>query len=192
MKKIRFVLVALMVLFVTSSFAQVVKTDSINIKVGFHCANGKALLEKELGKIDGVSYAFANVDTKVVTIKYDAAKQNKEKLVAAIEKIGYTTEFTKEGTQINKACSHDKETRAIIKIKVNFHCANGKALLDKELAKVEGVFSAVADVATKIVTIEYNTNSLNQEKLVAAIEKIGYTTEFSKKDTEIKKACTHD
>lgn len=192
MKKIKFFLVAMMVLFVTGSFAQVAKTDSINIKVGFHCANGKALLEKELGKIDGVSYAFANVDTKVVTIKYDAAKQNKEKLVAAIEKIGYTTEFTKEGTQINKACSHDKEAKAIIKIKVNFHCANGKALLDKELMKVDGVFSAVADVETKIVTIEYDTNKLDKEKLVAAIEKIGYTTEFSKEDTEIKKACTHD
>jgi periplasmic mercuric ion binding protein len=109
MKKITFILVALMVLFVTGSFAQVAKTDSINIKVGFHCANGKALLEKELGKVDGVSYAFANVETKVVTIKYDAAKLNKEKLVGAIEKIGYTTEFSKEDTEIKKACTHDKK-----------------------------------------------------------------------------------
>lgn len=109
MKKIKFILVALTVVFVTGLSAQTVKTDSINIKVGFHCPNGKALLEKELVKVDGVSYAFANVATKVVTIKYDAAKQSKEKLVAAIEKIGYTTEFSKEGTEIKKACSHNNE-----------------------------------------------------------------------------------
>ncbi len=192
MKKIKFILVALIVLFISNSFAQVVKIDSINIKVGFHCPNGKALLEKELIKEDGVTYAFANVDTKVVTIKYDVAKQNQEKLVAAIEKIGYTTEFSKEGTKIHKACSHDKEEKATIKIKVNFHCANGKALLDKELVKVDGVFSAVADVQTKIVTIEYDAHKIDKDKLVAAIEKIGYTTEFSKEGTQIKKACTHD
>ena len=29
------------------------------------------------------------------------------KLVAAIEKIGYTTEFTEKGKEINKACSHN-------------------------------------------------------------------------------------
>ena len=93
-------------MFITGSYAQTGKVEEIKIKVTFHCANGKALLEKELIKEDGVSSATADVETKIVTIKYDTEKQNKEKLVAAIEKIGYVTEFSKEGAEINKACSH--------------------------------------------------------------------------------------
>jgi len=108
MKKIKFILLSLMVLFITSINAQTSKTEEIKIKVTFHCANGKALLEKELIKEEGVSSAVADLETKVVTITYDSEKQNKEKLIAAIEKIGYVTEFTKEGTEIKKACSHDQ------------------------------------------------------------------------------------
>lgn len=108
MKKIKFVLLALTVFCFSSVFSQVSKSDTIHIKVGFHCPNGKALIEKEMKKIDGVSYVFANVETKIVDIIYDSAKQNKEKLVTAIETIGYTTEFSKEGSIIKKACTHDK------------------------------------------------------------------------------------
>lgn len=90
---------------VNFSFAQT--TSKIDIKTQFHCANGKALIEKELKKVDGIVDAFANIETKVVTVKYNTEKQNKESLVKEIEKIGYKTEFTKEGTEIKKACSHD-------------------------------------------------------------------------------------
>lgn len=90
------------------------------------------------------------------------------------------------------ATSQEKIDNAEIKITTHFHCGNGKALIEKELAKVKGVSEAVADIETKVVTIKYDTSLLNKEKLVAAIEKIGYTTEFSAKDVKINKACSHD
>lgn len=108
MKKIRIIFVALLAMFITGTFGQTVKTEEIKIKVTFHCPNGKALLEKELIKEDGVTSAVADLETKVVTIVVDSEKQTKEKLVAAIEKIGYLTEFSKEGTEIKKACTHDE------------------------------------------------------------------------------------
>jgi len=106
MKNIRFILLALVVVFFAGPNVQAGKTEEIKIKVTFHCVNGKALIEKELLKEDGVSSVVADLETKVVTIQYDSEKQTREKLVTAIEKIGYATEFTKEGTEINKACSH--------------------------------------------------------------------------------------
>jgi len=105
-------LLIVLFVFAGSFFTNSVKAQTsseIKIKTFFHCVNGKALLEKELAKVDGVSSAVADVETKIVTINYDPAKQSKESLVAAIEKIGYKTEFTSEGTQINKACSHGTE-----------------------------------------------------------------------------------
>jgi len=87
-------------------FAQ--EKSEIKIKTFFHCANGKALIEKELVKVDGVMDVVADVETKIVTIHYDAAKQNKESLVKAIEKTGYLTEFSAKDAKIDKACSHDQ------------------------------------------------------------------------------------
>jgi len=106
MKEVRFIIVTILLMTVSGIFAQTAKSEEIKIKVTFHCANGKALLEKELMKETGVTSVVADLETKVVTIAYESGKQNKEKLVAAIEKIGYTTEFTKEGTEIKKACTH--------------------------------------------------------------------------------------
>lgn len=83
------------------------------------------------------------------------------------------------------------QEKSELKIKTFFHCANGKALIEKELKKVDGVFNVSADIETKIVTIQYNGSKQNKESLVKAIENIGYLTEFSSKETKIKKACSH-
>lgn len=87
------------------------------------------------------------------------------------------------------------QTKQVIKeekIKTGFHCVNGKALIEKELMKTDGVTSVVADVDTKIVTIQYVEGKTDRKALVKAIETIGYTTEDTKSDATIKKACTHD
>jgi copper chaperone CopZ len=78
------------------------------------------------------------------------------------------------------------------KIKVFFHCVNGKALIESELVKEAGVHQVLADLETKVVTISYNPAVTDQQKLVAAIEKIGYKTEFTPEDKTINKACTHE
>jgi copper chaperone CopZ len=78
------------------------------------------------------------------------------------------------------------------KVKVFFHCANGKALLDNRLSALKGVESAVADLETKIVSIQHNPEIISHEKLIEIIEQIGYYTEFSDQSKPINKACNHD
>lgn len=79
----------------------------------------------------------------------------------------------------------------VFKVKVGFHCANGKKLLEAKLSEVNGVTKAVADVETKIVTIEHNSEIVTTQALVEAIEKIGYLTEYSDPNKPINKACSH-
>lgn len=88
-------------------FAQ--QQAEFKVKTFFHCANGKALIERELSKIEGIYSVTADLETKVVSITFDEKKQNKESLIAAIEKIGYYTEFSDKSKKINKACSHDHD-----------------------------------------------------------------------------------
>lgn len=83
-----------------------------NLKVNFKDSKGKALIEKELKKEAGVSKVFVNADTKLVTVNFDGNTTNREKINSAIEKIGFTTEFSIIDKKTNKSCVKDTEKKA--------------------------------------------------------------------------------
>lgn len=94
-----------------NSFA-LAKEKVISIKTEFHCNGGKSKIESEIAKLEGVNSVVADLETKIVTIKYDPAKQDKKKLVAAIEQTGHKTEFTKKSKEVKSDCSskgHDEK-----------------------------------------------------------------------------------
>ncbi len=96
---------AMIMLFAGSAFAQkeVIKTQ--NIKVGIDCPMGKATIEKELVKTAGVKTVVVSMETKIATISYVEGKVTKDQLVSSIEKLGYTTEFSKASTPAKGGCS---------------------------------------------------------------------------------------
>lgn len=75
--------------------------------------------------------------------------------------------------------------------KVEFHCANGKQLLETKLAEVPGITSFVVNLETKVIDFKFDPEVISVKGIIAEIEKIGYYTEFSDKNKEIKKACSH-
>lgn len=68
--------------------------------------------------------------------------------------------------------NNDRQT---VKIQTNLDCQACKQKIEKYMAFEKGVVSVEADVATKVVTIGYKTKKTTEDKLVAAIEKLGYT-----------------
>jgi len=79
--------------------------SELSIKVDTLCEQGKAKIEDELSKENGVIAVKAHLRKKFVTINYDSTKVNKDKLITDLENLGFKTEFTKPGTIINKFCS---------------------------------------------------------------------------------------
>jgi len=96
-------------------------------------------------------------------------------------------------TETAPAGSKDTQTDlAVYSIKVMFHCANGKALLESELPKKRGVVSAVAHLETKIVDVTYNTKLTAPDNIKDYIHQIGYLVEGDPADTKLNnKACSH-
>lgn len=90
---------------------------------------------------------------------------------------------------INTGCKSQTNTSKEITIKLDFFCEHGKTIIEDAITKEEGVISANADVKAQAVTIKYDTTKENKDKLVAALEKIGFKTEFSKADTKVTKPC---
>lgn len=89
MKRIKFFLVAAFALFSAAAFAQD-KSDSI--KVYGKCAMCKARIEKVASKLDGVNKADWNVDTKMLTVIYDAQKVKAVDIEKGVAAAGHDTE----------------------------------------------------------------------------------------------------
>ena len=63
-------------------------TKSISIK-GMHCASCVRLIEKAVGKIEGVNSCVVNLVTEKATVKYDSQKVNDQTISAAVSSVGY-------------------------------------------------------------------------------------------------------
>jgi copper chaperone CopZ len=84
------------------------KTATLKMKVEVHCSDCKEKVTTGLKKVDGVKTVDVDVPTKMVTITYDPAKTDKDKLVKAVENIGYRTEFTPKDAKIKSGCGMDE------------------------------------------------------------------------------------
>jgi len=97
--------------------------------------------------------------------------------------------------QVNTVPANTSEPQtelAVYNVKVMFHCANGKALLESELIKKNGVVSAIAHLDTKIVDVTYNKSQTKPETINEYIHQIGYLVEGDPADTKLNnKACSH-
>jgi len=73
--------------------AEVKKTYDIK---GMHCASCVRLIEKSVGKIDGVTSCNVNLATNKATVEYDSAKVDNEKLESAVASVGYKASINEE------------------------------------------------------------------------------------------------
>jgi len=88
---------------------------------------------------------------------------------------------------VPKATAKDNTFKA----KVDFHCGGGKTRIENHFKDMKGIKSVNADLATKVVTIEHNSELISTEKLVLEIEKAGHRTEFTPKDRKVVSKCSH-
>ena len=71
------------------------KTETVTFDTSISCDNCKAKLEKHIPFEKGVKNMKVNVEKKTVEVTFDPAKTDKNKIDAAIEKLGYKSEEAK-------------------------------------------------------------------------------------------------
>lgn len=77
---------------------------TVSYSVNMHCESCKNTIGKMLAYEKGVKSFDINLDLKKVTVKYDPAKTDADKLGKAIEKLGYkVTPYTSSGTNCPQA-----------------------------------------------------------------------------------------
>jgi periplasmic mercuric ion binding protein len=98
----------ILVMGMMQTYAGTTKSETLKMKVEFTCASCQAKIQTGLGKTAGVEKAVADLSTKVVTITYDPSVTNKDKLVKAVEGLGYKTEFSSASAKPAHDCTDEK------------------------------------------------------------------------------------
>lgn len=100
MKTLKIIIVAILAIVLTSNvYSQSTTTKTESIKVSGNCDMCKARIEKA-AKIDGVSKAEWNKDTKMLAVTYDPAKTNTDAIGKKVAAAGHDTEKTKAETKV--------------------------------------------------------------------------------------------
>lgn len=95
MKTVKIILVALLaVVLNTNSFAQTITTKTETIKVSGNCDMCKARIEKA-AKLDGVSKAEWNKESKMLSATFDPSKTNITEIGKKVAAAGHDTEKVK-------------------------------------------------------------------------------------------------
>ncbi|HRN78821.1 MAG TPA: heavy-metal-associated domain-containing protein [Ferruginibacter sp.] len=111
MKSIKFMLVAVCLLFASSVFAQE-KTDTI--KVSGECGMCKSRIQKAL-KLEGISSAIWDTETKLLTVTYSSDKLSNDDIQKKVAAVGHDTEkYKAEDVVYNKlpgCCKYERKEK---------------------------------------------------------------------------------
>jgi copper chaperone CopZ len=108
MKTVKSIAILTMITFLFASFANAQGLKYVKIKtsaVSDHC---KELIEKELNKNTGVESASLDLETNIVTVQYSEGETSYEKLVSAINNLGYDADDSK--AEKSKDCGSKMKT----------------------------------------------------------------------------------
>ena len=199
MKKLGMMMAAMMI--AATGFAKDIKTAVFNTAPEMHCNSCENRIKEGLKFEKGVKDIKTDLETKTVTIEYDADKTNVENLVAAFAKINYkATEAGKAHGGCKKSageggCKKEggmggcKKAQAsangvdISKLsKVQFkadqiRCGGCARKVKKLMLGIEGVDSANVEMPVKVVTVYYDKAKTSPEAMKEAFKTINYTVE---------------
>lgn len=78
------------------------KNAVVKIKTSGECEMCKKSIESEVGKMTGVKKVTLDIETKILTVEYNAKKTNPDKIRKAISNIGYDADDVKANNRMQK------------------------------------------------------------------------------------------
>ncbi len=112
MKTAKFFAAALLLVFVTSTLFAQEATKTENIKVSGNCDMCKARIEKA-AKIDGVTKADWNKETKILAVVYNPSKVKSDDIQKKIAAAGHDTEKFKADdkaySKLPSCCQYERK-----------------------------------------------------------------------------------
>ena len=118
MQSLRFMLIAIFAMISSTLFAQTTTEKTDTIKVYGECGMCKNRIQKTL-KIDGISSAVWDVDTKMLTVTYNSATITNDVIQQKIAAVGHDTEKYKADDkvydQLPGCCHYERKKQSALR-----------------------------------------------------------------------------
>jgi Cu+-exporting ATPase len=125
---------------------------------GMTCTNCAANIERSLGKLSGIQDAAVNFASEQARISFDPGQLRIAEIVGKVQAAGYTVPAAHVDLPLT-----------------GMTCANCAANIERVLnKKVGGVVRASVNFASERAAVDYLSDLISVQDLVAAIEKAGY------------------
>ena len=124
---------------------------------GMTCANCVAAVERNIKKVDGVQVANVNLSSERATVEFDPSLSGLSDFLTRIERAGYGV-ATGEADLLIQRMSDDNDARR----------------LEKDLAGLEGVITAVVSFTTERARVVYVPTVISQSELRRAVTSAGF------------------
>lgn len=125
---------------------------------GMTCANCVARVERVLKKLPGVDEATVNLATEKASVDFDEAQVAAPELFAEVEKAGYQPVAERADIAVG-----------------GMTCAACVARVERAIKKLPGVLDANVNLATEKASVTYLPETVQVERIGAAVEAAGYT-----------------
>lgn len=116
LKKI--MMVALIVLAITQSNAQIKNAKTETVKIYGNCGMCKSKIDKA-GSLKNIAQVSWDKETKMATLSYDASKTNQEEILKRIALAGYDSDVflapDKAYSSLDDCCQYDREAKVAVK-----------------------------------------------------------------------------
>ncbi len=134
---------------------------------GMTCASCAAVIEKTLGKAEGVDDASVNLAAERLNVRYDPAVLDVAEIVAKVKSAGYgATELVENAT----ASVSGTVTLAV----TGMTCASCVAVVEKTLQRQPGIEQAVVNLALERATVTIDPTVIGPDEIITIIKGAGY------------------
>jgi Cu+-exporting ATPase len=151
---------------------EVATRDAVFAVTGMTCASCSAVVEKTVGKLPGVASANVNLAMERLSASLDPQVTDETAIVAAVEKAGYGAIPLADAAPATVA---GEAVRATVTLGLfGMTCSSCATVIERTLAKVPGVESAVVNLAAETGTVTFDPSFVGIDQLIAAVKGAGY------------------
>ena len=144
------------------------KTSTFGV-MGMMCASCVGTVEGAIKELPGIKDVSVNLTTERARVVYDPSQVSPEQIAKAVEGAGYQVAVSEVTVSVG-----------------GMTCATCAQTIESSLMDLDGVYSAVVNLATERVTVRYDPDAVTLPAIKAAIVDAGYSIlEAETVDTEM-------
>ncbi|TRX38667.1 DUF3347 domain-containing protein [Flavobacterium sp. ZT3R18] len=183
LKKI--MMVALIVLAITQSNAQIKNAKTDIVKVYGSCGMCKSKIDKA-GSLKNIAQVDWNKETKMATLSYDATKTNPEEILKRIALAGYDSDVflapDKAYSSLDDCCQYDREAKVAVKAERKIEMAgmtvsnSTSVTQNQEINELQSVFESYFLLKEALIKSDSQLAVAKSQELLTAITAVKMET----------------